>query len=711
MAAFKCNPHKPVTPPQANQQTSDLLKQAIALHQQGKLQKAQKHYQRVLKAEPKNFIALDGLGTLHGQQGQFDAALKCFNQAVSLRPDDFVIHFNRGLALQQLKRHDDALDCFTKAISLNPNFAEAYNSQGNSLKQLNRYENAIASFDKAIALKPNYANAFNNRGTTLLETQQHEQALNDFNHAIAHNPQYAEAYYNLGIALDNMRQYEQAIASYEQAIKLNPNYADTYYNRGNILRDLKRHEEALASYSKAIEINPKHPYAQADRLLAQMQLGDWHQFDQRAKALIRNLEKGISIPPPFHLLALPATAAQLKKSAMQFAAIKYPAAQQPIWNGEPYSHQRIRIGYFSADFHNHATAYLMAELFEKHDRSRFEIFAFSFGPDIQDEMRERLSKGFDHFIEVSKLSDKAIADKARELEIDIAIDLKGFTQDCRPGIFALRPAPIQANYLGFPGTMAAPYIDYIIADPVVIPTQQFEMYSEKVVQLPHSYQVNDSQRRIADTTPTRQEHGLPETGFIFCCFNNNFKITPDAFSLWMRLLKKVDNSVLWLFEGNESVCNNLRDEAQKHSVDPERLVFAPRIKQTEHLARQKHADLFLDTFYYNAHTTASDALWAGVPVLTCQGDTFASRVAASLLTAIGLPELITYNHEEYEALALKLATQPEALNAIKQKLAENRLSQPLFNTALFTQGIESAYQQIWQRQQDGLQPYHLIMDD
>ncbi len=698
-----------MTPPQENQQTSALLKQAIALHQQGKLQKAQKTYQRVLKAEPKNFFALDGLGTLHGQQGQFDSAIKYFNQAAMLRPDDFAIHFNLGLALLQLKRHDDALACFAQAISLNANFAEAYNNQGNTLKELSRHEDAIASFDKAIALKPNYANAYNNRGTTLLEMQQYEQALADFNQAITQSPGFAEAYYNRGIVLDEMRQHEQAIASYDQAISIKPDYADAYYNRGNILRDLKQYKEALTSYNKAIEINPKHPYARADRLHAQMQLGDWQQFDQRTKALLRDLDKGISIPPPFHLLALPATAAQLKKSAMLFAAAKYPAAEHALWNGEHYAHQRIRVAYFSADFHNHATAYLMAGLFEKHDRSRFEIFAFSFGPDIQDEMRERLTKGFDHFIEASKLSDKAIATKARELEIDIAIDLKGFTQDCRPGIFALRPAPIQVNYLGFPGTMATPYIDYIIADPVVIPTQQFDMYSEKVVQLPHSYQANDSQRQIAETIPTRQQLGLPESGFVFCCFNNNFKITADAFSLWMRLLRKVEGSVLWLFEGNESICNNLRDQAQKQNVNPEQLVFAPRMEQAEHLARHKHADLFLDTFHYNAHTTASDALWAGVPIVTCQGDTFASRVAASLLHAIGLPELITHNHEAYEALALKLATQPEVINAIKQKLAENRLTQPLFNTTLFTQEIESAYQQIWQRQQDGLNPFHLVI--
>ncbi len=385
------------------------------------------------------------------------------------------------------------------------------------------------------------------------------------------------------------------------------------------------------------------------------------------------------------------------KSASLFSAAKYPAPQHALWNGKHYSHQRLRIGYFSADFHNHATAYLIAELFESHDRNQFEIFAFSFGPTTQDKMQTRLEKSFDHFFDLSKQGDHEIAAKARELEIDIAIDLKGYTQDSRPEIFALRPAPLQVNYLGFPGTMAAPYIDYIIGDRVVTPTAHFNMYSEKVAQLAHSYQVNDSQRQIAEQIPSRHQLGLPETGFVFCCFNNNFKITPDVFSLWMRLLSKVDSSVLWLFEGSHSVCHNLRLQAQKHAIDPERLIFAPRMELPEHLARHKQTDLFLDTFYYNAHTTASDALWAGLPVLTCLGNTFASRVAASLLKAIGLPELITHNHDEYEALALDLANHPEKISAIKHKLADNRLTQPLFNTALFRQQIESAYRQMWQR--------------
>jgi len=701
-----------VTPANTTPPASALLKQAFNLHQQGKLQKALKAYQRALKTEPKNFLALDSLGTLHGQMGKFDAALNCFTLAAAIQPNDFAIHFNRGIAFKELNRLNEALNCFAKAIELNPNFAEAYNSQGAAFRQLGRPKEALACFDKAIELKPNFANAYHNRGVSLLEMQQQlEQALADFNQAIALNPGFAEAYYNRGMLLNKMRHNDQAIASYDQAIVIKPDYADAFHNRGSILRDRKRYEESLNSYNKAIEINSNHPYAHADRLLAQMYICDWTDFKPRVKKLMQSLDKNIPAIPPFHLLALSASAEQLKKAATLFAAAKYPAAQQALWNGEHYSHQRLRIGYFSADFHNHATAYLMAELFESHDRNQFEIFAFSFGPATQDEMQTRLAKSFDHFFDLSKQSDHEIATKARELEIDIAIDLKGYTQDSRPEIFALRPAPLQVNYLGFPGTMAAPYIDYIIGDPVVTPAAHFNMYSEKVVQLPHCYQVNDSQRQIAEQTPSRQQLGLPETGFVFCCFNNNFKITPDVFSLWMRLLSQVDDSVLWLFEGSKSVCHNLRLQAQKHGIDPERLVFAPRMELAEHLARHKQADLFLDTFYYNAHTTASDALWAGLPVLTCLGNTFASRVAASLLQAIGLPELITHSHDEYETLALDLARHPEKIAAIKQKLADNRLTQPLFNTGLFRQQLESAYRQIWQRHQEGLAPDHIFIAD
>ena len=368
---------------------------------------------------------------------------------------------------------------------------------------------------------------------------------------------------------------------------------------------------------------------------------------------------------------------------------------------------KIRLGYYSADFHNHATAYLMAELFERHDKSKFELIAFSFGPETKDEMQIRVSQAFDHFINVASLSDLEVALLSRELGIDVAIDLKGVTQDSRLGIFSFRAAPIQVSYLGYPGTLGADYIDYLIADKTLIPPQSQQHYSEKIVYLPNSYQVNDRHRVIAPTQFTKQELGLPEDAFVFCCFNNNFKITPDIFDSWVRILKAVEGSVLWLLQDNPTAAMNLQKEAVRRGLDPARLVFAKRMDLPEHLARHKAADLFLDTTPCNAHTTASDALWAGLPLLTCMGETFASRVAASLLKAIELPELITETQADYEKLAIDLAKTPEKLNAIIEKLERNRLTTPLFDTTLFTKHIEVAYMQMYERYQADLPPEHI----
>jgi len=358
---------------------------------------------------------------------------------------------------------------------------------------------------------------------------------------------------------------------------------------------------------------------------------------------------------------------------------------------------KIKLGYYSADLHNHATAYLMAELFERHDKSKFELFAFSFGPDTQDEMRARLVLAFDNFIDVRLQSDKDVAQLSRELGIDIAIDLKGYTTGARPRIFSYRVAPIQASYLGYPGTLGASYIDYLIADPILIPAESQAYYSEKIAYLPNSYQVNDRKRAISSRRFTKQELGLPEEGFVFCCFNNNFKITPDMLDTWVRILNAVEGSVLWLFEDNAAAGRNLREQAALRGLDASRLVFAPRMNLPDHLARHEAADLFLDTLPCNAHTTASDALWAGLPVLTCTGQAFASRVAASLLHAIELPELVTTNIKEYEDLAVELAHNPTKLQQLKDKLAANRLTTPLFDTELFASNLENCYSSMLER--------------
>jgi predicted O-linked N-acetylglucosamine transferase (SPINDLY family) len=396
-----------------------------------------------------------------------------------------------------------------------------------------------------------------------------------------------------------------------------------------------------------------------------------------------------------------------RKVADIYVHERYPAATTPTDRRFLPRHEKIRIGYFSADFRNHAIAYLIAGLFELHDRNRFEVSAFSFSPNTDDEMRARLSRAADRFLDVHAQSDGDVAELAKKLELDIAIDLTGFTAECRLGVFSLRAAPIQVNYLGYPGTMAAECIDYVVADSTVIPEADRRHYVEKIVYLPDSYQVNDSKRAISDKTFTREELGLPQTGFVFCCFNNSYKILPEVFECWMRILTHVEGSVLWLIRDSETAVHNLRREAQAKGVSANRLVFAKRMPLADHLARHRLADLFIDTLPYNAHTTASDALWAGLPVLTRIGETFAGRVAASLLRAIDLPELITATQEEYEHLAIALATNPGRLQQLKYKLKRNRLTTPLFNTALFTRHIEAAYMMMYERQRASLPPTHL----
>jgi predicted O-linked N-acetylglucosamine transferase (SPINDLY family) len=369
-------------------------------------------------------------------------------------------------------------------------------------------------------------------------------------------------------------------------------------------------------------------------------------------------------------------------------------------------HGKIRVGYFSADFREHPVASLLAELIETHDRSRFEVIAFSFGPEAPDEMRKRLARAFDRFLDVQGKSNLEIASLARSLSLDIAVDLGGYTHGNRANMFALRAAPLQVSYIGYLGTMGAGYMDYLIADPTIISPADQRHYSEKILYLP-SYQANDSKRRIADHVFTRKELDLPGTGFVFCCFNTTYKITPATFAGWMRISTSVEGSVLLLYADTAAVVSNLRNEARRSGVDADRLVFGKRLPIPEYRARYRAADLFLDTLPYNAGTTASDALWTGLPVLTCVGKTFAGRVAASLLQAIQVPDLITYTQERYEELAIELATHPQRLVEIKKRLADNRLTKPLFDTSLFTKHLEAGYTSIHARYQANLPPDHI----
>ena len=483
-------------------------------------------------------------------------------------------------------------------------------------------------------------------------------------------------------------------------------------NRAAALVYLGRYDEAFTAYDTAFKIDSGLPYLQGHRLHAKQSICNWSDLDAEASRILRDVENGLPAADPFSLLALPSTPSEQLACARSY--LQRLPAFRPLWDGEVYRHDRIRVAYLSADFHQHATAYLIAGLLEQHDKSRFEITAISFGPDDHSATRERIKVAVECFFDVHDRSDDDIAELLRRQEIDIAIDLKGLTANNRLNVLARRPAPLQVSYLGYPGTMGASFLDYIIADSTVIPEDHSDYYSEKVVRLPDSYQVNDDKRHISEHTPTRRDCGLPEEGFVYCCFNNAFKLNPAMFDIWMRLLKATKDSVLWLFEGTSSnsaaVCReNLYREAEKRGIPRNRLVFAAKTNLADHLARHRLADLFLDTLPYNAHTTASDALWAGLPVATCLGSTFAGRVSASLLNAAGLSELIAPSLEEYEALALKLAREPMLLAVAKDKLARHREVCPLFDTRRFTRHIENAYLAMWQHHREGRRPADFVV--
>lgn len=642
-------------------------------------------------------------GMLLNSLQQFNQALDSFAAAIALAPTDSQAYCQRGIALQELKRYPEALQSYDRAISLDPAYADAYCNRGITLQSLKRLEAALADFATALTLKPDYAQAYNNRGNALRILNHTEAALACYQQALAISPDFAEAYCNRGLALYELKRFDEALQSCEQALALKADFAQAYDNRGIILENLNRYPEALHSFELAMSLNPALDFIAGQCLSAKLMLCDWQQLDEQIHSLLSKLGNGLKVINPFVMLAVSDDAALQRKAAEIFVADnQLPAGELPAL---PYSgHPRIKIGYFSADFCQHPVALLSAGLYRLHDRSRFEVYGFSFTVKTDDITLE-LQNSFEHFYDIRQMSNQEVAALMLSLEIDIAVDLGGHTSNSRSSLFSKRIAPLQVSYLGYSGTLGGNYMDYLLADPVLIPQSSQPFYSETIACLPHSYMVNDNTRPISGTAISRPQFGLPEQGFVYCCFNNTYKLNPQLFDSWMRILASVTNSVLWLSAANATAMDNLRREAENRGIAAERLIFAQRLPlMADHLARLQLADLFLDTLPYNAHTTSSDALWAGLPVLTCQGESFAGRVAASLLTAIKLPELITDSPAAYEALAISLAEQPQTLAAIRTKLAANRLTTPLFDTALFTRDLEALYQRLYSHQQNGLPP-------
>lgn len=692
-------------------QIHSLIGQALELLQNGKPAEAEKALLKILSLDTNNLPALEILGVIKGSQGEHAESAKYLIKAVKINPGNPSLHYNLAKALSECGRDAEAIPHHEQVLRMASNNPDAWLNYGKSLASLKHHHNALDAFNRALALQPHYFEALLNQGATLKELQKYEDALNAAEKAILLRPDFAQAWLNKGVTLKALNQVDAAIASYDKAISLQPDFAEAWSNKATALKDLKRYAEAITHYSQALEINPDMPFLRGEILHLRMKIGDWVDFDQNIQKLTEEILANKKVAMPFAALAL-FNSEEINYKVAQIAA-DFPGkdARSSQVSLPKYGNKKIKLAYFSADFRNHPTSYLMSRLFKLHDRDKFEIYAFSLlngGED--DAMRKQLIPYFDHFIDVDGMSDQEVVALAREQKIDIAVDLGGQTMDARTGIFALRAAPIQINYLGYPGTIAGHHHDYIIADEVTIPPENQAFFTEKIIYLPDSYQVNDDQKEISSRAFSKEELGLPSDKFIFCCFNNNFKITPEIFSIWMNILKKVEDSVLWLFEDNALIKNNLIKEAEARGVAGARIVFAKRVEQKDHLARHRMADLFLDTLPYNAHTTASDALWAGLPVITIMGESFPARVAASLLHAVGLPELITHSPEQYESLAIKLATNIAELKKIKAKLEANRLQMPLFDTTLFCRNLEAAYSKAYNCRLSDLPPDHIFVD-
>jgi len=733
-------------PPRASEaaEIDALIAATDAAARRGDRQHALESYARLSAAYPSFAKAHFKYGNLLKDTGQLEHALASYDRAVALDPGYAYAYCNRAVVLQRLDRLDEALASCDRAIDLDPNDAFSHYNRAELLRKLERPEEALASIDAAIAIHPDYAEAHCNRGTLLKDSMRWDEALRSYDRSIRSAPAFPVAYFNRGVLLQKLGDARGAMSSYDMAIELDPSYADAHCNRGRLLVQLKQESAGLASLDRAISLAPGsveahfnraealartrqtaaamasydaavaldrlHPFLLGSRRHAKMSLCDWTDFSTDCEQLATAIQNGVPVAHPWQIFALLDEPPLHRRAAELYTRREHPAnLTLPALAKRPGG-AKIHIGYFSGDFREHAVSILMAELFECHDRSRFHTTAFSFGPDTQDAMRERLEKSFDEFIDVSAMTDTDIASLVRRSNVDIAVDLAGHTSESRPGVFALRAAPIQVNYLGYAGTLGTDYMDYLIADTTVIPESQREHYAEKIIALPYSYLPNDTSRRISDRVYARAEFALPEESFVFCCFNNSYKITPPTFDGWMRILRRVERSVLWLAQIDRVASDNLKREAVRRGVAADRLIFADRMPSLpDHLARLRLADLSLDTLPYNAHATAIDALWSGLPIVTRIGSAFAGRVAASLLHSIGLPELVANTDEEYETLAVRLAENPQQLTAIRGKLAANRLTTPLFDTRLLTRHLESAYTEIHARHLSDLPPEHLLV--
>lgn len=683
------------------------LLRAKLLMDMGRHDQALEGVDRLRAAAPNLAEAWLGRGNILFETKRYEEALDAYQRSLALKAALPEAWLGRGNVLNAQKRNDEALAAYDRALGFNPNLAGAWLGRGNVFDELGRYDDALAACDKALALAPDLAEAWLCRGNLLTKLNRLGEASSAFDRALAIVASFPEALLGRGNVLFALKRYDDALAAYDEALAIKPSFSEAQLGRGNVFSVRKRHREAADAYAAVLKVAPQQPFTKGLLLHQKMLACEWSVTDGLIQEIERDIAEGKPSIEPFAWQGVATSSQSLRSCAEIYSRAKFSSdgkiAQPPL----SASHQKIRVGYLSGEFRDQATSHLIVGLLEHHDFSQFETYGFDNGWDDRSKIRGRINAALHKIIDIRQLSDASALAAIRDHEIDILVNLNGYFGEHRTQLFAQRAAPIQVNYLGFPGTLGASYMDYVVADRCVIPEDHRSFYQEKVVYLPHCYQANDRKKEISAHTPTRAECGLPETGFVFCCFNSSYKILPEIFDRWMRILSQIEGSVLWLFGDNQETATNLRREAAARNVSPERLVFAKQLPLADHLARHRLGDLFLDTLPYNAHTTASDALWAGLPVLTCLGETFAGRVSASLLQSIRMPELITSSLGAYEKTAVDLARDPRNLAVIKRKLADHILRTPLFDTALFTKGIEKAYSTMYERRRAGAALNHI----
>jgi len=696
---------------------------AIEAHQRGDLAAAEAIYRQLLSVTPRSFDVLHLLGALAVQKGDLAEGIALLRQAIAVDPEKASAHANLSKALLDGNDGAAALAAADRALALKADYPEACYNRATALQSLGRSQEAVAAYERALELRPDYAHALNNLGNLLREMRRPERALECLERAVAQQPEFVGALNNLGLVHLDLRRTEQALAFFDRALEVTPDFAEALHNRGNALLVLQRYPEAADAFARLAAVAPGFAFVFGNLLQARLHTCDWRDYQALVERVTQQVEADACADLPFAFLCVSSSAALQLRCARTYTRRQFPAVPQAsdgAWAARPDSARntvlrqepapaRIRVAYVSGDFGAHAVSYLLAGLFELHDRSRFEVSAISWGRQSDGPIRGRLEAAFDRFIDVTGEGDDAIVALLRDLKIDIAVDLAGHTRDQRTGIFARRAAPIQVNYLGLPGTMGADYIDYLIADRELIPEARRADYAEQVVWMPQCYQPSDAARAAAVTAP-RASFGLPPAGLVLCSFNATPKLNPSLFDIWMRLLVVAPDTVLWLLAAHPAAADNLRREAIRRGVAAHRLVFAPRVGYAEYLGRYAHVDLFLDTLPFNAGATAGDALSQGVPVLTCAGDSFAARMSASLLTSLGLDALVTHDLESYEATALELLRGPQRLAKLRAALDEMRSGHAFFDTDRYRRHLESAFQHMWLRHSQGLLPESFAVD-